>query len=68
MITRKAFGYLLVLLSLAAINCADAQSSKLLFKQSPGIVSYTYRKSFEKDIPGTLDIIKKARHNRYRVL
>jgi sugar phosphate isomerase/epimerase len=59
MITRKAFGYLLVLLSLAAINCADAQSGKLLFKESPGIVSYTYRKSFEKDIPGTLDIIKK---------
>jgi sugar phosphate isomerase/epimerase len=36
-----------------------AQNGKLLFKESPGVVSYTYRKSFEKDIPGTLDIIKK---------
>jgi sugar phosphate isomerase/epimerase len=35
-----------------------AQDGKLLFPQAPGIVSYTYRKYFEKDVPSTLDIVK----------
>jgi len=35
-----------------------AQDSKPLFPQKPGVVSYTYRKYFEKDVPSTLDIIK----------
>ncbi len=35
-----------------------AQEGKLLFPQQPGVVSYTYRKYFEKDVPSTLDIIK----------
>jgi len=38
---------------------ASAQKSNLLFPESPGIVSYTYRANFQKDVPGTLDIIKK---------
>lgn len=29
-----------------------------LFPQAPGMVSYTYREQFAKDIPGTLDLIK----------
>jgi sugar phosphate isomerase/epimerase len=35
-----------------------AQSGEPLFPQQPGVVSYTYRNYFEKDVPGTLDIIK----------
>lgn len=35
-----------------------AQSGKPLFPQHPGVVSYTYRKYFEKDVPGTLDMVK----------
>jgi sugar phosphate isomerase/epimerase len=37
---------------------AGAQKSNLLFPESPGIVSYTYRANFQKDVPATLDIIK----------
>jgi sugar phosphate isomerase/epimerase len=35
-----------------------AQDGKLLFPRQPGVVSFTYRKYFEKDIPSTLDIAK----------
>jgi sugar phosphate isomerase/epimerase len=38
---------------------ADAQSFSKNLKETPGIVSYTYRKSFEKDIAATLDTIKR---------
>lgn len=34
------------------------QAQKLLFPQAPGIVSFTYRDSFAKDVPATLDIVK----------
>lgn len=37
---------------------ADAKKEKPLFKGQLGVVSYTYRKQFEKDVPSTLDIIK----------
>jgi sugar phosphate isomerase/epimerase len=43
------------------ISCPDnifAQAGKPLFPQMPGLVSYTHRKSFEKDVPATLDTIK----------
>jgi len=43
------------------IACPDnifAQAGKPLFPQVPGLVSYTHRKSFEKDVPATLDTIK----------
>jgi sugar phosphate isomerase/epimerase len=43
------------------ISCPDnifAQVGKPLFPQVPGLVSYTHRKSFEKDVPATLDTIK----------
>jgi len=39
-------------------NAANAQDKKLLFPEAPGIVSFTYRNNFAKDVPGTLDIIK----------
>ena len=39
-------------------NGANAQDKKLLFPEAPGIVSFTYRNNFAKDVPGTLDIIK----------
>jgi sugar phosphate isomerase/epimerase len=37
---------------------SSAQKSGLLFPQSPGIVSYTYRTTFQKDVPAALDIVK----------
>lgn len=39
-------------------NGVSAQDKKLLFPEAPGIVSFTYRNQFAKDVPGTLDIIK----------
>jgi sugar phosphate isomerase/epimerase len=36
----------------------DTHAQKKLFKGAPGMVSYTYRKQFEKDVPSTLDKIK----------
>ena len=36
----------------------DTVAQKRLFKGAPGMVSYTYRKQFEKDVPSTLDKIK----------
>ena len=35
-----------------------AQKKDHLFSEAPGIVSYTYRDNFQKDVPATLDIIK----------
>jgi sugar phosphate isomerase/epimerase len=49
--------FLLVAVSLTTI-AADAQKGKL-FKGELGVVSYTYRKQFEKDVAGTLDKIKE---------
>ncbi|MDB5125553.1 MAG: sugar phosphate isomerase/epimerase [Mucilaginibacter sp.] len=43
---------------LVAFSTLSAQNKKLLFHGSPGVVSYTYRNNFQKDVPGTLDIIK----------
>jgi sugar phosphate isomerase/epimerase len=48
---------LFVSLCLGHVNSGFAQ--KALFPQVPGVVSYTYRKFFEKDVPSTLDTIKK---------
>jgi sugar phosphate isomerase/epimerase len=45
-----------LLLLLQTIN-ADAKK-KPLFKGQLGVVSYTYREQFKKDLPSTLDIIK----------
>jgi len=50
----QLFQFALLLLPLGAFAQKDHESSP----SHPGVVSYTYRKSFEKDIPSTLDIIK----------
>jgi sugar phosphate isomerase/epimerase len=57
MIRTTSYGYLLVIL-IAISNIVNAQNKKLLFPEAPGIVSYTYRTSFQKDVPATLDIVK----------
>jgi len=51
------FFYSLLFVVLAA-SSVFAQKSKLLFPQKPGMVSYTYRKSLQKDAAATLDTIK----------
>ena len=48
---------LLIIFSIA--ESSYAQSFGKTLKETPGIVSYTYRKSFEKDVPATLDTIKR---------
>lgn len=50
-----------VLLSLGLISgllSTQVVAQKKLFPEAPGIVSYTYRNQFAKDVPGTLDMIK----------
>ena len=36
----------------------QAQPFGKLVRKTPGVVSYTFRDSFGKDVPGTLDMIK----------
>ncbi len=54
----RTIKYFLVIIIMFANHFADAQSHKL-FQGEPGVVSYTYRKYFEKDVPSTLHIIKQ---------
>ncbi len=49
---------LCLLLALPGLYPAKAQKKERLFPQAPGMVSYTYRASFQKDVAGTLDTIK----------
>jgi sugar phosphate isomerase/epimerase len=46
------------LLILIGVGTLKAQNNKLLFPQTPGMVSYTYRNSFAKDLAATLDTLK----------
>ncbi|MDB4918915.1 sugar phosphate isomerase/epimerase [Mucilaginibacter sp.] len=48
----------LIAVLLACFFSTDKIYAQLLFPQKPGVVSYTYRKYFEKDVPSTLDMIK----------
>jgi hypothetical protein len=48
----------LVCSSLSSYAQSGEGTKGALFPQRPGVVSYTYRKYFEKDVPSTLDIIK----------
>ena len=50
---------LLCLLSLACSLTSQAQPFGKLVRQYPGIVSYTFRNEFAKDVPATLDHIKQ---------
>ncbi|GAB3418229.1 sugar phosphate isomerase/epimerase family protein [Niabella aquatica] len=43
---------------IGGLVCSQAFAQKQLFPEAPGIVSYTYRTQFAKDVPGTLDMIK----------
>lgn len=43
---------------IGALVSGRAVAQKKLFPEAPGIVSYTYRNQFAKDVPGTLDMIK----------
>jgi sugar phosphate isomerase/epimerase len=47
-----------VLLLAAFCLAAGGVQAAPLFPEAPGMVSYTHRKQFEKDVPGTLDAIK----------
>jgi sugar phosphate isomerase/epimerase len=50
---------IVIFLLLSSLNLF-AQSDEQIFPEQPGVVSYTYRNYLEKDVPGTLDMIKKA--------
>ena len=50
---------LLIIVGLLSLSIAcQAQRFGKTLKETPGMVSYTYRKSFQKDIGATLDTIK----------
>lgn len=50
---------LLLLVCLLSLSIwSEAQSFGKTLRDTPGIVSYTYRKSFDKDVAATLDTIK----------
>lgn len=49
---------LLALGLIGGLVSSQAVAQKKLFPEAPGIVSYTYRNQFAKDVPGTLDMIK----------
>lgn len=53
---KKTYQLLFVLLVFT--STAQAQKDKLLFPQTPGMVSYTYRNSFAKNVAATLDTIQ----------
>jgi sugar phosphate isomerase/epimerase len=44
---------------LLILTNVHAQNGVNLFSQHPGVVSYTYRSYFAKDVPGTIDLIAK---------
>lgn len=50
--------HLLIFIFLMNTAIISAQKSKQLFPQKPGMVSYTYRQSFAKDVAKTLDTLK----------
>ncbi|MEP6734417.1 MAG: sugar phosphate isomerase/epimerase [Chryseolinea sp.] len=50
---------LFAIFTVALVNSAIAQKFGKTLKETPGIVSYTYRNSFTKDIALTLDTIKR---------
>lgn len=55
MIKTKYFLTFIFLMNTVLIS---AQKSKVLFSKIPGMVSYTYRQSFAKDVAATLDTLK----------
>jgi sugar phosphate isomerase/epimerase len=57
---KKLFTICLFTICLCLGWRVSAQNDSLLFPQMPGVVSYTYRKFFERDVPSTLDMVKAA--------
>lgn len=57
-ITTKGLCYSMTMACVMMFSAIYGQKNKLLFPEPPGIVSFTYRESFQKDVPATLDIIK----------
>jgi sugar phosphate isomerase/epimerase len=55
--TKKTF--LISTVCFLVFNCGYAQSGKKLYPEHPGVVSYTYRNYFSKDVPGTIDLISQ---------
>ncbi|MEO5581849.1 MAG: sugar phosphate isomerase/epimerase [Saprospiraceae bacterium] len=53
---KKAILFLAIFNALNTLSIAQSYSK--LLKSKPGIVSYTFRKAFATDMPGTLDYIK----------
>ena len=53
-----AYRIILSFLLLFGVEMGIAQNKKPLFPQKPGMVSYTYRNSFAKDVAATLDTLK----------
>lgn len=58
MILKKLKPFLFTFIATLGFCNIYAQNRDLLFPEMPGLVSYTYRKDFEKDVPSTLDKIK----------
>jgi hypothetical protein len=54
---KKSLSTLLLLILLGQALFAQMSGSKML-KETPGVVSFTFRKEFAKDMAGTLDLIK----------
>lgn len=50
--------FLLSLLILFSIDNVNAQDQNLIFPEMPGMVSFTYRHSFAKDVAATLDTLQ----------
>jgi len=48
----------LLLLLICTTGTLQAKKNKALFPQTPGMVSFTYRNSFTKDVSATLDTLK----------
>jgi sugar phosphate isomerase/epimerase len=43
---------------ISGIGISQTYAQKQLFPEAPGIVSFTYRNNFAKDVPATLDMVK----------
>src|SRR5258706_9028277 len=56
-ITTKGLCYSIAIVFIMMYSALYGQKIKLLFPGPPGIVSYTYRDNFQKDVPATLDIV-----------
>ena len=47
-----------IILLVLLLSVGSVQAQKKIFSQTPGMVSYTYRNSFSKNVAATLDTIK----------